>query len=349
MPDGNNIIMTVHCAGTGWCGIGLSPNLRMSGSDYYIGWKNSTGGTTLSRRSTTGHLMPSYAQNQIASLVPLNVTAPSWANIAFSFKRPIAADTSFTASSRFIYGYSDSTPSSIDDPQSSFPKHRSYGTLPAANLLAVNAAAGNGSTNVAIGAPPAEPIVSSTPEQYRTVVAAHGILFFIAWACAPFLGVFIARYLKDRLGHWWYRLHLTIMLGVTGLFSLISFILIILFKRPEHFDSIHSQIGIAVIAITIGQIVSGFVSNALWTPDRESIPWWDQAHWWVGRSVMVLGIVNVYLGLAEYKEIGQTNDITGLTIGYWIWIAIAFVVMLVGEIRIGVVHHLKSGSSQNHA
>ena len=62
---------------------------------------------------------------------------------------------------------------------------------------------------------------------------------FIAWGIAPFVGIFIARYLKDLLGVWWYRLHVGIMVGVVGGGTVIGLFVKLVYKTPPHFDSPH--------------------------------------------------------------------------------------------------------------
>lgn len=81
--------------------------------------------------------MPILAPSQVATVIPLQVPAPAWAMLAFSFSRPIQADNVITANSPFIYAYSDSVPSTPDSMQSAFTIHQAYGSLPAVNFLSV--------------------------------------------------------------------------------------------------------------------------------------------------------------------------------------------------------------------
>ena len=321
-----------------WAGIGIGNSMK--GADIYVGWKNSTGGTTLSRRSSPSTTMPIYSSSQISSPIPLQVAAPSWAKIAFSFSRPIAQVPVIKSDSNFIFAYSDSIPINADDPRSSFSIHSNEGILPVVDFLA----AGSG---VVVSGTGRSPFVSSSAEQYKTVLIAHGILFFFAWAVAPFIGIFVARYLKKVLGVWWYRLHLGLMLGVTGLLSIISFVLIILYKKPPHFDSSHTILGLIVVISTIIQISLGFISNELWYPERKSIPWWDKLHWWVGRILFVLAIVNVYLGILQYEDRGYVSSVTGISIAYWIFIAAGLAVLLFGQYKYGQVHATSEQNSEN--
>lgn len=210
----------------------------MANGDFYIGWKNSSGGYTLSRRTPNGNSMPRYSSNnQIAQIIPLQVPSPSWAKLAFSFSRPIVADNTITDSSRFIYGMANNPPANPDDPASTFMAHSAYGNLPAANFLSSS----GGSVSTGSGS---SAIISSSLEVYEKVMTAHGILFFIAWVIAPFVGIFIARYLKAILGPLWYKLHMGILGGVTGGLSVIGFLLAILYHQGKHFDGSHQVVSI---------------------------------------------------------------------------------------------------------
>ena len=211
----------------------------------------------MSRRTPSGYSMPAYSSSQNAVIVPLDILASN-ANvkIACSFLRPTTASPAISGSSSYVYASSALAPSSIDNPASAFSQHSSIGSFSGVNFAAMGTGATNPSTpdvpatsmgnstdttapstGDAIGMS-SGPLIASTPDQYVQILIIHGVLFFLAWTVAPFAGIFIARYMKNALGVWWYRLHMGLMLGVTGLFSLISFILILLFKA-DHFDCLH--------------------------------------------------------------------------------------------------------------
>lgn len=87
------------------------------------------------------------------------------------------------------------------------------------------------------------------------------------------------------------------------------------------------------IAVFI-QIALGFVANHMFDPNRPGVPWWDKAHWWLGRSLFVLGIINVHLGINLFSNYGSINMplITGL---YWAWVVIGVIALLAGNFKIG--------------
>jgi hypothetical protein len=227
-PQDSSIVFTIHSASQGWAGFGIGSS--MTNADMYVGWQNSSGGYVVSRRLADGYSPPPLnTQSQGPSVIPLAVTAPTWAKLAFSFR--VRLESSITPTSSYIYAYAEGRAQQPDSPSSSFPKHSAFGKIQGVNFLSVVATNTTGTSSESSST---KPIINTDPSSYRLIIQAHGILMFIAWSVAPFLGIFIARYLKDLLGEWWYKLHLFIMLGVTGLLSLISFILMVLYMQGHH-------------------------------------------------------------------------------------------------------------------
>jgi magnesium-transporting ATPase (P-type) len=142
------------------------------------------------------------------------------------------------------------------------------------------------------------------------------------------------------MGVWWYRVHVGLRLGITGLLSLISFILIVLNVQEPHFDGSHQKIGLAIFILMFIQFALGFISNALWDPQRTHAPWWDKVHWYFGRGLIILAVINIYLGIEEFSEV-TGESMVGLIIGYWIWIGILFSMFLLGQFYFGGTQHHK--------
>lgn len=191
--------------------------------------------------------------------------------------------------------------------------------------------AGTASDRPVEGAPSAGPILVS--KDYKSLLIIHGLLMFLAWGVAPFIAIFIARFLK-HIGHTWYLLHMGIFALITGGGSLAGFLLVYLYKTPPHFEGFHRTLGLVVFIITFLQITLGFVIDKLYAPGRKSIPWWDQMHWWVGRALFLAGIVNIFTGLKQYEEKYAMS--IGWYIGYATWLAVGFGLMVLGQWRYGI-------------
>jgi len=76
----------------------------------------------------------------------------------------------------------------------------------------------------------------------KTIIVVHGVLMFLAWGVASFIGIFLAKYMKFKLGSSWMVAHIsTYGIGV-GLLSLIGLILIFLATPSPHLNGNH-QVG----------------------------------------------------------------------------------------------------------
>ena len=291
--DKGNVFITLQSSSSGWVGLGTGNS--MAGSFMIIGWKNSTGGYTISDRVASGEIMPTNAPSQSSELVPLRVPAPSWAQIAFTVLRPLkTSEFIFIPSTNFIYGVSGRAPSGIDNVDSSFQIHDRFGKL--GNLDFTTRHSGVGSA----GAGDSPILQLPDGVEYSTVIRIHGYVMIYAWVVCPFSAIFIARYLKSALGHLWFELHRGIMLVGCFLGSVGGILMIFLFKSGPHFsvtNSLHPLLGLLVGIVLVIQIGLGIASDKLFYPGRLSVPWWDRAHWWVGRMVCLVAIVNIITGI----------------------------------------------------
>lgn len=129
MPDeSGNLIFTIHSSSTGWAAIGLGQ--KMTGTPMYVGWKNTAEalGYTVASSYATGQAFPRTSNIvQSAVVVALNITAPIWAQLAFSFKCPITAQgVTITASQSYIIAWSNLVPNTPTLFTSTYSKHDGY-------------------------------------------------------------------------------------------------------------------------------------------------------------------------------------------------------------------------------
>ncbi|KAJ3258968.1 DOMON domain-containing protein frrs1L [Boothiomyces macroporosus] len=289
----------------------------MKGSEIYIGWENSTGEYTVGDYFGIGHTQPRLNESPNHSVVALRDPAPSWSLQSFSFCRPTTLSSngnSITPTAGFIFAGSNSAPSgNRDSARIRLEEHDVRGVFQpdfSAGSTVTTTGSGINGSNSTIGefSFPHGILSPSSSFSYQTMLITHGSLMFIAWVISPFIGIYIARYLKNTLGHTWYILHVFFMAAVTGAGTIASFLLIFLYS-PDRFSTddstvgdYHEKIGLAVAITVVIQVVLGFVCNAAYDPDRTLIPWWDQLHWWLGRSLFLIGVLNVYLGILYYQE-----------------------------------------------
>ncbi|TPX59869.1 hypothetical protein CcCBS67573_g09053 [Chytriomyces confervae] len=315
----NLVSITLQTSATGWVAIGVGCKTMACGN-MYIGWTNA-GANIVSQRSSTGHETPATNGNTDAVALPkesaLNTTMK--AALVVSFQIP-SSKISTTSDVNIIWASSDTAPSG--DAKSTIAMHTSSGQM---------------SVNFATG----QSVTLADPNQ--TLKLAHGILMFIAWGILPFATVFIARYLKGKLGHWWYLLHLGMGLAILGLTAIAIILIEVAVQGPlsaRFNSSLHAYMGAFVaLGLLPLQIILGFVSNKLFNANRVSVPWWDQVHWWVGRLVIVLAWVEMFTGLLQYQ-----SGIVIIAL-YVVGILMGVGVIVAGHYMFGgAVHHVKGAA-----
>ncbi|KAJ3258243.1 hypothetical protein HK103_003724 [Boothiomyces macroporosus] len=338
-PDGaGNVYITLHGSYNGWVALGTSTS--MTGSAMIVAWKNSKGGYTVSDRISQSEILPQPSTETYSVVVDLRVNAPSWAKLAVTIKRPLSTnDITYKTDTQFIYALSDTAPSNPDDPTSTFSIHDKFGKLGNLDFTTYHSGTGNanGGGNSILTLPDGV--------EYSTVIRLHGYVMLYAWVFCPFIGVFIARYLKDYLGVWWFRLHVLIMLFGCALGSVSAVLLIFLFKTGEHFTaspSLHPLLGLLVTIAMVCQVVLGFVSDRLFSMDRTEIPWWDKAHWYLGRGLAVAALITIITGIV-YSDYFASYALA-LPVLFGLLLAGGMGLFVYGETKIGQIHHMKDDS-----
>ncbi|KAJ3078627.1 hypothetical protein HK100_010652 [Physocladia obscura] len=295
-----------------------------SSSAMFVGWYNSSNEPVISQRSASNHVQPSVSSSQVFTHVstPSSVSLLSTSKLSFSFQIPISL-ISTTAATSFIFGISDSAPSSPNSASSNFNQHDTYGVF---SLDLSKAGSSTGSTES-----------TSVP----ILVILHGLFMFLAWFVFPSTAIFIARFLKGRLGHLWYQLHVGLMFGGTGLCIILGLAFVEVYVVQKFgLPSFHAKLGVAIaLGVYPLQILLGYISNAKFSINRKSIPWWDQLHWWIGRLVFLAAIVNIFLGL-KLADVGH-----GLLIAFPVVVVLVVAGFVLAEWKMGAAHHV-SGSTE---
>ncbi|KAJ3088881.1 hypothetical protein HK100_007921, partial [Physocladia obscura] len=327
------VVFTLQTSSSGWVGIGIGSSMA-SASAIFVGWIDSSknGSAVISQRTGAQHVLTPMAQTQsFTAILQPPKSAAIWptSKTVISFRISlslvgIAANSSIPAApTSFIFGISNTQPSVPGNAASTFQIHETYGLF---QLDLSKPSTGVGET-VAI----------------PTLIVAHGVAMFFAWFVFPSAAIFIARFLKHRLGHLWYQLHVGLMIGGTGLFIILGLALVEAnVEQKFGLPSFHAKLGVAVaLALYPLQVLLGYISNAKFSEDRTSIPWWDRLHWWSGRMVFLAAIVNIYLGLL-LAGVGL-----GLLVAYPVVIALVVGVFAVAEWKIGAAHHVREEAQES--
>ena len=292
-PDNSgNVLITMHSYLPGWVAIGTGVHL---GDAMIVAWRNTSGGMTISDRMADGVNLPPASENMISEQIPTRGQIPTWAKLSVSVIRPIQTDdVTYTPYTSFVWAVGKKQAYSPDDRHSSFPIHEEYGHLGNLDLT---------TRHYLIGTVHEGDISTlEIPDNmdYITIIRIHGFFMIYAWLACPLVGVYIARYLKDRLGHYWFIFHVTVMVVGTGFGSLAGIMIIYLFKAGSHFlyyPSAHPFLGLLVSLLLIVQCCLGIVSDRLFSMDRTVVPWWDKAHWYLGRLLSLTAVAAIVTGI----------------------------------------------------
>ncbi|ELR21885.1 DOMON domain containing protein [Acanthamoeba castellanii str. Neff] len=155
---------------------------------------------------------------------------------------------------------------------------------------------------------------------------AHGILMLFAWGLLAVAGAFISRYCKTPQGKWvlygYVWVHLHGFLGIlTFAINLIAFALIVDWvsdRGISHFKGAHEIIGIIMFICSFFLPIFGVVGELFLKKYHD--PNWvgyliGTAHGWFGKALVLLGLVEIYLGLALYCVPTYTMVTYGVAVG----------------------------------
>ncbi|KNE58855.1 hypothetical protein AMAG_04393 [Allomyces macrogynus ATCC 38327] len=252
---------------SGWIGIGIGSSMKSA--DVLMAWRENNQ-WVVSRRHSTGHDTPSPATKQAIQVVASTAST-------VTVRRPVtltasSGDQSFTNSSQtFIWAVADGVAASTGN----LGMHRSEGTF------VYNAFSAEGT--------------AASADQRSTMIAVHGILMAVAWSFLSFMGVFAARFLKNKWPKTWFPVHRA-LLGLAVLLTIIGFAVMVVATDGNHFGGLHGKIGLAVTAGCLAQGILGFLIDRWFDANRTEVPWWDKLHWYLGYLVGLGGPVNVVLG-----------------------------------------------------
>jgi len=326
----------------GWVAMGVG-STTMSGADMYVAWRNSTNGYTIANVAGTGEVTPgpnSVQNAAIAASTPARADLTAANKHSMTFCRPVTLaknGASITESQSYIWAISKNgaPKSNKDSASASFGEHDDgvYGSF------SINFLASTGVT-VSGGSSGGTPILSTSGTMTKEfVIQLHAFFMWLAWFLAPFGGVFVARYMKDYLGHYWYRIHMAVMgLGTVGAGFGGSLIIFLYTPSNHHFASNHAIIGLVAFIGMILQAFLGYICDLLYDPNRPGIPLVDRLHWWFGRAIILVAIINIQLGMTLYQTLGYTVS-TSTQAMFCVFVAIGCGVFAVAEYQVGQVNH----------
>ena len=89
------------------------------------------------------------------------------------------------------------------------------------------------------------------------------------------------------------------------------------------------------------QSLHGIIIDRLWNPKRTTVPWYDKLHWYMGRGLFLVGLVNIPLGLVLMNDLGEDiSTLIWVVLGVWYFALGLFFIAL--EYKKGYFHKLKN-------
>jgi hypothetical protein len=297
-PNTWNFVLSAPDRGT-YIAIGFSSNGKMDGSSVMAGWISSNGGP--------GVVKQYYLGGYSSSSCP-----PDQGNL------PLVANTSVivSKSSQLYLAFQLST----TKPQWS---HLIYavgpsGSLPSNNYLAEHSSKASSTIDYSAGTASGAGGGSSFDKARW-----HGLLVALGWGILMPIGIMMARYFKKYDPFWFYA-HISIqgagfLLGVAGI--IIGFNL-----NDDGLNNIdvHKAIGIIILVFGALQIKAFLIRPVKTSKIRR---YWNWYHHNIGRAAVILGIVNIFIGL------DIANESTGWSVGYGIFLALWGLSCIILEVK----------------
>ncbi|KAI9846772.1 MAG: hypothetical protein M1837_003621 [Sclerophora amabilis] len=284
--------------------VALGQGQQMAGSNIFVMYASEDGqNVTVSPRAGVGHREPMFNPETQVSLLDgsgisdgmmtANVrcsNCESWAGGEMDVR---------SSSSNWIWAVKEGDPLQSDDQSAEIERHDENGEI----TFDLTRAAGGSSMNPFEDAAPATATASSGPSQgqssspsmmRRNVVIAHGVLMALAFVLLFPLGALTIRILRSRRLVW---IH-----GGAQLFAFSIAIagfgmgVWIATSGDWGVNGSHQIIGIIVIALLLLQPALGLIHHVLFAKHHQPTAW-ALGHVWLGRSLLILGMINGGLGL----------------------------------------------------
>ncbi|CAI2175640.1 13230_t:CDS:2 [Funneliformis geosporum] len=262
----------------GWVGLGLGNGMK---GYLMVAWVDPLGQIILSQRRADIGIQP-YITNRQNDLQLLNTSGINENNkLIIEFTRPIKVKGSNIKrqKQKFAYAYSSISPAS-SEVNAYLNRHDHKGEI----ILKLD---GTGKGEIVWS-------------RYDKMMIAHGSLMFAAWLVIIPGAIFIARFAKDILRTTWFKLHVGIQIFLSFPIIVTGSVLTYVAVGKLEFNDPHKVIGFLLLLGLFIQLAIGAVHHKLFDPNRAYVPWWTKLHWWFGRALVLLAIIQIPFGLKLY-------------------------------------------------
>ncbi|KAI4748400.1 CBD9-like protein [Aureobasidium sp. EXF-12298] len=286
-----------------WFAFGIGS--QMKNSLMFIGYKSSNGtGVTLSPRLSTGHQQPQYTSSMEVQTLSSSLTDGTLQLMAVCkncTKWSLGSMDTTSTTQPFIFALgptgetvsSDSTSQSIDQHSlyNGFSLDMTQASFSGSGTPNLNSGSGASSSNSGSSSSSSSGATTSGGGDtlYRRV---HGIFMAIAFVILFPLGVLVLRLGHSVIGHGIVQAtaYCFVIVGLgTGIYLSSQF------SYTSGYNTSHQIIGLVLFALLTVQALGGLIHHLLFRRGHKTII--GKVHMVLGIGLLILGIVNVPLGL----------------------------------------------------
>ncbi|KAJ7252105.1 hypothetical protein B0H12DRAFT_624354 [Mycena haematopus] len=309
----------------GWMGVGFGT--QMSNTPMVIMWGNSDGTVTLSQRQAPNEVMPTVVASPPRIATRSDTLSTTSGNSAFVFTIPANSDTTQS----LIYGFGTTNPES-SDPSAPLLRHLDANVISLDLTKPLSATSGNSSSTSGSDAGASSGgKIPLTP--YQRMVVIHAVLCVIGFALLLPCGVLLARYLRTfspswYTGHWIAQFGIAGPIIIAGVVMGFKASGPVGYKLMDT----HKKTGIVLFALYFAQCFIGALIHYLKPRNATSRPPQNYFHAVLGIAIIALSMYQIRTGYNTewpyYTGLGSVPS--GVNILWMVWVVVLPVMYAVG-------------------
>ncbi|KAI0417142.1 hypothetical protein F5X98DRAFT_341526 [Xylaria grammica] len=282
-----------------WVAVGLGASTMGGNPLVLMAYPSASGDSvTISPRRSYGHSEPVYDSGINVTALPgtglFNDTTYVFEGVCSncrSWSRNGKIDIS-SAAQEMVYAIGPSAGTASNNPRESLKVHESYGSF---TMDLVHATGAGGVPVIptvkditSVGA--AQKLAKSGYKDNKAIL--HAVFMILA-----FVGIWPFGILVLRVGGSprWHAINQTVAFGLVLVGAILGFVISTSYNRSKKFNTPHQVIGILVFVFVIIQLGLGFLHHRIYKKTQQPTKI-APVHVWLGRLVILLGVVNGFTG-----------------------------------------------------
>ncbi|KAI3332886.1 hypothetical protein F4824DRAFT_474025 [Ustulina deusta] len=282
-----------------WAAVGLGASTMGGNPLVLMAYPSASGdNVTISPRRCSDHSEPVYDAGVDVKALPgtglRNDTTFVFNGVCGNcrtWSRNGKIDVSSSAQ-EMVYAMGPSSDAWSDDPRQSVKVHSRYGSF-TMDLVRATGAGG-------VPAIPADENVTSVgavQQLARTGYVDKKAILHAVFMVLAFVGIWPFGILVLRVGGSvrWHAINQAVAFGLVLVGAILGFVISTSYNRSKKFNTPHQIIGILVFVFVIAQLALGYLHHRIYKKTQQPTKM-APIHVWLGRLVILLGIVNGFTG-----------------------------------------------------